>query len=760
MHWLTPPGRRCRGLLAASILVMAACVSTSVAAPPEQGAPPPATGQPAPSVTEQIETRRQENAAELERVTAQLAAAGDAPSEQLVREKGLLERIDALLNQQLGSQDQKDESDAALEELKGQLAQWQQSGPAERGPYSLILLDSIRDELLTLRSRIETIEAGVTAAGQARDLAQAAFEDRETARRQAREASETNKDEAVAPALARALRIAVLESRQAEEELGLRKIESERQQVLKALFETRIGFAEEQEKWIAADATLSMDDYRGKIVELEAKEEQLRRRLSLQQSQIDFAEREWFEAKRRLDAGAADRGLVEEVAARRLALQLRQRELAILTKRAERVASMQTTWKRRLELWRKEAERPTIAEWDADARAALEALDTEYRLQELELRDISKERVTLQNRLEGVVAEDSVSSYWLQKQVELTNEIAEIYEANVASIDSARRLTVRMLGDIGGELAVVGWSQRLDRLRESIVATWQFEITSVDDRSITVGKVIVGIFLLFLGFFLSKVISTILGRSLLPRFGLNEGAAAAIRSIAFYILLVTFVFIALRTINVPLTAFTILGGAVAIGIGFGSQNIMNNFMSGLILLAERPIRVGDLIQLGDLYGIVQHLGARSTRVITGENVEIVVPNSAFLESNVINWTLTDSKVRIFVKVGVSYGSPTRDVSKLLLRAAQEHGRVLKSPAPIVLFTEFGDNSLNFEVHFWITMRKMMDRRILESDIHHRIDALFREAGIVIAFPQRDVHLDLEGPLDVRVMADETAVRAS
>ncbi|MFG0315709.1 MAG: mechanosensitive ion channel family protein, partial [Planctomycetota bacterium JB042] len=202
------------------------------------------------------------------------------------------------------------------------------------------------------------------------------------------------------------------------------------------------------------------------------------------------------------------------------------------------------------------------------------------------------------------------------------------------------------------------------------------------------------------------------------------------------------------------TAFTILGGAFAIGIGFGSQNLMNNFISGLILLVERPIRVGDLIQVGDLLGIVERIGARSTLVRKPSNVDIIVPNSTFLESNVINWTLSDDTYRTWVSVGVVYGSPLREVSKLLRKAVDEHGLVLKSPEPTLLFTDFGDDALQFEIHFWIRMRREMDRRRVESDVRFRIDGLFREAGIVIAFPQRDVHLDTARPLQVRVAPAE------
>jgi small-conductance mechanosensitive channel len=208
---------------------------------------------------------------------------------------------------------------------------------------------------------------------------------------------------------------------------------------------------------------------------------------------------------------------------------------------------------------------------------------------------------------------------------------------------------------------------------------------------------------------------------------------------------------------VPLTVFAFLGGALAIGVGFGSQNILNNFISGLIILAERPIRVGDLVEIDGLYGNIQHVGARSTRVKTGSNLEIIVPNSRFLENNVSNWTLSNDEIRAVVGVGVAYGSPTREVSRLLRKAVTDNPEIRDEPAPIVLFNEFGDNALHFEVHFWIKMRTIMQRQRMESEVRHTIDDLLDDAGITIAFPQRDVHIDSVKPLEINVrnIGDET-----
>ena len=255
---------------------------------------------------------------------------------------------------------------------------------------------------------------------------------------------------------------------------------------------------------------------------------------------------------------------------------------------------------------------------------------------------------------------------------------------------------------------------------------------------------------MLVGFVAAKQLARALGRRLVRRVGVNDNGVAAVESVSFYTMLVVFSLTALKFVNVPLTLFTFLGGAIAIGVGFGSQKILNNFISGLILLAERPIRVGDLIQMNDLYGTVEHIGTRSTRIRTATNMEIIVPNSTFLENNVLNLTLGDYKIRACVTVGVCYGSPTREVARLLKRAAQEHGVVLKKPEPFVWFVEFGDNSLNFELHFWVEVRNVTERKRIESDLRFKINELFREAGIIIAYPQRDIHFDTARPIDVNV----------
>ena len=288
---------------------------------------------------------------------------------------------------------------------------------------------------------------------------------------------------------------------------------------------------------------------------------------------------------------------------------------------------------------------------------------------------------------------------------------------------------------------IYGWAEWL----------WTLKLFGNGDNEIYVSNVVVGLAIFLLGLLVARRLARVVRGAFLPRVRVSPGGAAAIESILFYLLLMVVGYSALGMANIPLTAFTLLGGAAAIGVGFGSQTLVSNFIAGLILLFEQPIREGDLIQVDELYGNVMRVGARSTRVRTGDNVEIVVPNSIFLEQRIVNWTLSETRVRISVTVGVAYGSPTREVERLIQQALAEHDKVHADPAPVVLFKDFGDNSLAFVAHFWIDMTTMMQRNITESDVRYRIDELFREADITIAFPQRDVHVDTIKPLDVRLV---------
>ena len=288
-------------------------------------------------------------------------------------------------------------------------------------------------------------------------------------------------------------------------------------------------------------------------------------------------------------------------------------------------------------------------------------------------------------------------------------------------------------------------------LLEYFLKFWNYALFIVDGNSISIGTLFFAVIFLVCSYFFSRKISNQIEHKLLSRFEIDNSIKHTLNQISFYLLLIVFTLLILNFLNIPITIFTVIGGAVAIGVGFGSQNIVNNFMSGLIIMMERPIRVGDLIQIDELHGTIEDIGARATRIKSFRNTHIVVPNSTFLESNVLNWTLSDDVVRSIVNVGVNYGSNTRLVEEVLIEAAMAQTSVLKYPEPMVLFQDFGDNSLNFEIHYFSRVRNYLQMQKLASDMRFKIDELFHEKDLVIAFPQRDVHLDAKKPIPVTIL---------
>lgn len=281
------------------------------------------------------------------------------------------------------------------------------------------------------------------------------------------------------------------------------------------------------------------------------------------------------------------------------------------------------------------------------------------------------------------------------------------------------------------------------------------ELFTIGDESITPRKLITAVVILVFGLLFTRLFLNRITGYATTRLKLRPGGRYIVETVTRYVLLLIVFYAVLKYLNISLTVFTFIGGAVAIGVGFGAQTLVGNFLSSLILMGEQPIRVGDIVDVGGLTGVITRMGARACTVRTFAGVEVLVPNSKFLENNVVNWTLSDQKMRFDVTVGVAYGSDTRRVKDILEEIADRHGQVLEDPAPLVVFHEFGDNALVFVLYFWVDLEKS-DSRVVRSDLRFMIEKAFAKEGIVIAFPQRDVHLNVAGPVDVRMARDDGA----
>ena len=289
---------------------------------------------------------------------------------------------------------------------------------------------------------------------------------------------------------------------------------------------------------------------------------------------------------------------------------------------------------------------------------------------------------------------------------------------------------------------------------DQLNSLWNFTLaTSPGGQSITVGEIFLVLVLVVVGYYGSRLLVYLLGRRM-NKASMQADVVHVIKRVIFIVFLVVVALTALSLLGIPLTAFAFATGAIAIGVGFGAQNIINNFISGWILMAERPIRINDFIEIDNAQGVVEAVGTRSTRIRRTDGVHLLVPNSQLLERTVVNWTLIDREIRTTVRVGVEYGSPVKLVADLILQAVKEHKLIKSTPTPSVVFEDFGDNALIFDTYFWSDVGGEKLLRDIRSDVRFRITELFAENDIVVAFPQRDVHLDTSSPLELRMLKDD------
>ena len=239
-------------------------------------------------------------------------------------------------------------------------------------------------------------------------------------------------------------------------------------------------------------------------------------------------------------------------------------------------------------------------------------------------------------------------------------------------------------------------------------------------------------------FFLGGIIRRILRRKILAKTKLDFGVQHAVSTVSSYIFVFIGIIIVIQTSGLDFGAITVIAGAVGVGVGFGLQGIANNFISGLIILIERPIKVGDRIEVNEIDGNVDKIGARATTVITNDNIAYIVPNSEFISGNVINWSYTDRKVRFRIPVEVSYKCNPRFIEKILLEVAKDNENVLRHPSPRVFFDGFGSSGMKFRLGVWTS--KMMEKRpAFMSELYFTIWEKFKEHKIEVPYPQHDLH---------------------
>jgi small-conductance mechanosensitive channel len=290
------------------------------------------------------------------------------------------------------------------------------------------------------------------------------------------------------------------------------------------------------------------------------------------------------------------------------------------------------------------------------------------------------------------------------------------------------------------------------RIIQDIQNVLNYTLFTIKNTPVTLLSIFIFILLLFLFAFLARIIGRVILKRFFAKLQIEEGISYSLIRISQYIIMITGIVISFQFIGIDLSGLVVIFGLLSVGIGFGLQNITSNFVSGLVLLIERPIKVGDRVTVGDTLGDVLEINMRSTTIRTLTNIAIIVPNSEFISREVINWSHGDPKVRLDLPIGVSYNSDLDNVLRSLREVADENRDVLKEPKSEVNFIEFGDSSWNLELRVWLESPKRY--QIVKSDLNCAIVQKFRENNIEIPFPQRDLHLRTSIPLPFKKQEDQ------
>jgi small-conductance mechanosensitive channel len=695
--------------------------------------------------------------------------AGVSPQDFWLR-RALLQRLVRLYEQQLSNAAELEVTKARKAELSREAQAWTRF--TEPLPYSILLTDRLREEIQAERLELNNGDSAVAMLDQLIEEQRAALAQAEEKIRQLNEQLEGAKDPAVAARFSWQRDLERLRSQAAAVSLAV--FDSERQVRQERLAESRVRLGLLQRQVIIADtgAKFTQADLDKVTSQIERECQQLERELAEAQARRDAATRalETAREEQRLAQGgpeaspAAKSRALELVAAREAQLDAAETATSVLRLLLEGGNLERTMWEMRLaaydsrsvETLRESGRRldtftHRLDLWRDRARQQLEVSSSQLQLQETRLNNLepdSELRPLAAERLAALRERDQLLlrfSRTVERVERLTNRWSE-------GLRAAER-----------KLPLTGRVQNLfSDARSFLQRLWTFEVFTAEDtitvdgqkitgkRSITIGKIVMAVLILAVGYWITGLVTAFVEPIIVKRLKIEPNQANLIRRWLRALLVVCLVMFSLVSVKIPLTVFAFAGGALAIGLGFGMQNVLKNFVSGLIILFERPFRVGDVLDVGGQRGTVTSVGLRASILQLWDGTETLIPNSTLLENNLTNWTYSNRKVRFTVSVGAAYGSDPRLVIQLLNEVAERHGLVEKEPKPQVLFTEFGDSTLTFELRFWVDVTRANAAQV-SSDLRMMIAGAFAEHGVVIDFPQRDIHLHAARPIQVEVV---------
>ncbi len=399
-----------------------------------------------------------------------------------------------------------------------------------------------------------------------------------------------------------------------------------------------------------------------------------------------------------------------------------------------------------------------LAEFEADFEKTRRFLTQEidansqkaYALRKELLHDPDEaERELLTARYEAATSQASDAREGLEELKELlgfvrivANEIDRMYRSG------SPLLWLQNAWVQAGVWAKAVWNYELLPLEETLMVEGR-EIRAT--RSVTVGKSIGAVLILIGGYLLISWVIRLIFALLVARLGLSAANASLVQRWLRLIAVATLVLISVAVVDIPVKIFAFMGGALAIAFGFGAQTLLKNLISGVMLLAERPVRVGDLVEVGNIRGRITTIGIRVSTILTSQGMDMLIPNSMLVEDKLSNWTYSTPEMRWELRIGVAYGSDVKKVTEILVDLALAHPEVNNHPrSPMVLFEDFGDSALIFTLRFWLKMLPGMDERRVMSELRYAILEALTEANILIPFAERNVHLTTDAPVEIRL----------
>lgn len=691
----------------------------------------------------------------------------EAPQNSLKR--GWLDRLMRLYEQQISYNSELLSLKKHRGELEEEAKSWTSFGPP---PYSILLRDDLRESLQVERQEMARITSALATLRQLIEENRRALQNSEERIRQLNESLEKDADPASGGELAWRRELERVRSQTVAASIAVLDLERQIRQERLAASRIRVDLLERQ--LVAASpgvvfteaemqaVTSRLDDEQN-LLDREVTAAEARRRDALKAR--DRINEEWSRTRAEARADSPDLATLQEtVELRRVQLELADTALGVRHFLLQVGTAERIIWEARFAIFRsrdEEAIRLTERRLD-ELRRRVEIWHSYY-MQQLEA--TSSQATLLETRLAGL-EESSNLAPLVRERLAGLRERDQLLLRVVRSTERVDRLLQRLAEDLQNateNLPITGRVRNAFSNSKSLVGRlWSLELFAAQDtiiidgqaitgkRSVTLGKIISVILIVVLGYWLTGRLARISQPFVVKHFKMDTNQANLIRRWLRAVLVFALAIGSLVWAKIPLTVFAFAGGALMIALGFGMQTLLKNLVSGIIILFERPFRVGDVLDFAGQQGTVISVGIRSSVLQLWDNTEMLIPNSALLENSVTNWTYSNRKVRFIVSVGVAYGADTRRVVQLLTEIVERHGLVEKDPPPQILLTNFGENALTFEIRFWTDVLKGSPSQI-SSDLRQMIAVAFAEQGIVIAFPQRDIRLDATKPLQIQVV---------